>query len=376
MKIGVLTQPLHNNYGGLLQAYAMQTVLRRMGWDVCFLDIRRSADSPIKQLISYIKKEYLQKLYGGFKVYVPSRKEEKIISENTIYFRNKYLPYISEPLNSPQKLKEEAMNYQAFLVGSDQVWRPRYSQNIFNFFLDFTAGLSVKRIAYAASFGVEYWDFTPEQTRRCSDLAKNFDAISVREDSGVDLCLKHLGVEAQHLLDPTMLLSKEDYIEIVNQENESQSEGTLMTYILDSIPEKQNVIHTIASQNNLQEFSVNRKGNLNFSTAKHIHNCVFPTVTKWIRGFMDAEFVVTDSFHGTVFSILFNKPFLVFSNNRRGNARFLSILEKFCLLDRMIFDYDDFDYSIIDKHIDWNRVNRILYEERKKSKKFLHNYLN
>lgn len=100
----------------------------------------------------------------------------------------------------------------AYVVGSDQVWRPAFNlgPRLGNMFLDF-AGDDVKKISYAASFGCKEWEYTEEQERMCGKLAKRFDAISVREASGVDLCKEHFGVDATLVLDPTLLLNKEDY---------------------------------------------------------------------------------------------------------------------------------------------------------------------
>ena len=124
-------------------------------------------------------------------------------------------------------------NYDAYVVGSDQCWRPRYNAFLSSMFLDFVKGEKTKRIAYAASFGTDQWEFTQEMTSICVPLAQKFDFVSVREDSGLKLCKEHLGVNAVHVLDPTLLLTKEDYTHLIKAENEPQSKGTLFNYILD-----------------------------------------------------------------------------------------------------------------------------------------------
>ena len=100
-------------------------------------------------------------------------------------------------------------------------------------FLDFAKEEKTKRIAYAASFGTDQWEFTQEMTSICAPLAQKFDFVSVREDSGVKLCKEHLGVNAVHVLDPTLLLTKEDYIHLIEAEKEPKAKGTLFNYILD-----------------------------------------------------------------------------------------------------------------------------------------------
>jgi len=106
---------------------------------------------------------------------------------------------------------------------------------------------------------------------------------------------------------------------------------------------------------------------------KGINDCVFPPVEEWIRGFIDAEFVVTDSFHGTVFSILFNKPFVSIGNKGRGLSRFTSLLKMFKLENRLIFNSE---YCNLDNlnSIDWERTNSILRDKREKSLRFLYEY--
>ena len=238
----------------------------------------------------------------GEDVYVTTRRERKGVGITYIQGNAHETAFLSDILRK--------YHFDAYLVGSDQVWRPIYSYCLSNYFLDFTIGQHVKRIAYAASFGTSKWEFTEGQTTRCAALAKQFDAISVREDSGVVLCKKYLGVDAVHLLDPTMLLNKEDYIRLVEQEQIPSSEKKLMTYILDQSEEKQAIVRKISQTLSLSPNVVMPEKNFAQVGKKDIDQCVFPPVTDWLRGFMDAEYVVTDSFHGTVFSIIFNKPFV------------------------------------------------------------------
>ena len=204
-------------------------------------------------------------------------------------------------------------------------------------------------------------------TEACARLAKRFDLITVREKSGVTLCREYLGVDATWVLDPTMLLNREDYEKIVLVENESKSAGTLFHYILDPSEEKKALIEHVASSKGLKPFTIMPKCQAENRTkwdVKHrIEDCVFSSVTSWLRGFMDAEMVVVDSFHGAVFSIIFNKPFWVIGNKKRGNARFESLLGLFGLEDRMIAPGDTVDWN---KVIEWNRVNERRQKERER----------
>ena len=166
-----------------------------------------------------------------------SEHEKIIISKHTFEFVTKYIQPITPKIHTNSSLKEIAINdeYDAFIVGSDQVWRLHYSPNILNYYFYFIFDKKkIKKIAYAASFGLPDWHYPKRITRKVQKLAQKFDAISVREANAVKLCHEKLKVDATHVLDPTMLLCKQDYIDLVNNEKESVSPGELMVYILDS----------------------------------------------------------------------------------------------------------------------------------------------
>ena len=180
-----------------------------------------------------------------------------------------------------------------------------------------------------------------------------------------------MGVDAVHLLDPTMLLNKEDYIRLVEQEQIPSSEKKLMTYILDQSEEKQAIVRKISQTLSLSPNVVMPEKNFAQVGKKDIDQCVFPPVTDWLRGFMDAEYVVTDSFHGTVFSIIFNKPFVVMANRERGMARFTSLLKKFDLEERWVHSLEDVTEQKLHDSVNFEKVNRIWNIEREKAKRFL-----
>jgi hypothetical protein len=377
MKIGILTQPLHNNYGGLLQNFALQTVLNELGHEVYTINIsRKEHHLTFMKMASIAKRSFLRILGHDIVIRAwPTEQESEVISQNTRQFvkRNiKTTKPITQKLN--QRLIKE-YEFDAYIVGSDQVWRPCYSPQQPTYFLDFLKNNSnVKKLAYAASFGVSEWEFNKKQTIYYGELLKLFDAVSVREDSGVKLCKRYFDVDATHLLDPTMLLNKEEYVSLVEKMNISKSPGNLFIYILDKNEDKSAIVNSVADQFKLDPFSAMPTRSFYEPGRKDINDCVFPPVEEWIRGFIDAEFVVTDSFHGTVFSILFNKPFIAIANKSRGLTRFESLLKLFQLEDRLIFSYKDLNMNGL-KEIDWEKVNAILKRERKKSKLFLEKYL-
>lgn len=376
MKIGILTQSLSTNYGGLLQNYALQQILIRAGFEVETIDW--GEPEGFRQSLYRIKIRVRHALFPGRwpkPMYRPGADEISAIRRNTDYFVNKYIRHTEELTSKSMFAKQaESGGYEAYVVGSDQCWRPRYNYYLPAMFLDFARDKKVRRIAYAASFGTDKWEFSQRQTDICAPLAKKFDLIAVREDSGIELCKKHLGVDAVHVLDPTMLLDKEDYIYMCEEDNEPRAEGTLFHYILDPDDMKTSFIRKVAAETGLKAFQVMPKrfiGNLTREDTKcRIEDFVFPRVTAWLRAFMDAEMTVVDSFHGAVFSILFNKPFWVIGNEKRGMARFTSLLKMFHLEDRLV-DEKNLDNLDFHKAIDWNEVNSILEEKRRASKELL-----
>jgi len=368
MKIGILTLPLINNYGGLLQNYALQTYLKRLGHEVITINSVKqiSCTQKYRFLLSYIKRSIQKYIFKDKKILF-TNVIKQIIFENTQSIHTK--EFIQKNINAidvKDKITNELCTqykFDAFIVGSDQVWRNNFAPDILNNFLDFAEASKAIQLAYAASFGVDSWDYSEELTIRINKLIKRFDAISVRERSGVDLCAKYLNVDAQCLLDPTMLLSKTDYIELINATSEKIPDDELLIYVLDWTKDKQKIIDEIASKKKLNPFEVGKPSKNGY-----------PSVESWINGFKNAKFVITDSFHGTVFSILFNIPFITIANEGRGLTRFTSLLETFDLTDRLIFKFCDL--KITDLDIDFSKVNPIVEDERQKSYQFINSKLN
>ena len=378
MKIGILTLPLHGNYGGILQCYALQTVLRRMGHDVTLLSSAWSSDKDmLKWRIKNSWKYVANLLFGYDYVYLPTKKEERILFQHVSTFVADYMGARTRPLCSTEEYRMQCLNegFEALVVGSDQVWRPRYTSSIADYYLKFMEEDNViKRIAYAASFGTDEWEYTSEETQECQRLIKRFDAVSVREEGAVCLCQEHYGIDAIQTLDPTMLLDCSDYESLAALGGEKECSGTLFSYILDPTDAKQQLVDELSVSLSLIPFGCMpaKSYRVRKNVHKHIEDCVYPPVTRWIRSFMDAEMVVTDSFHGCVFSILFNKPFWAIANEGRGEARFKSLLRMFELQDRLIRPEVRPDWN---KTIDWNRVNEILQEKKEMSIDFLKNSL-
>lgn len=369
MKIAILTFPFETNYGCLLQGYALQSALERMGHRVehiqpqpWFLNLH-----PAWQMPLVWGKRLVRKYLCG---------DRRLpIFENPYKWIRKYTDSFIEKNIRCRYLEEKewgiglAGDYDVFVVGSDQIWRPRFAGNLPRFFLDFLEGAETRRISYSASFGVDFDEYSEEEKTMARRLVPLFNAVSVREESGIELCHNIFGVDAVCTLDPTMLLSLGDYDNL--SENAPTSAGNLLTYILDESQRTYEIIDNVAKERGLTPFRVNAKVERGKNETK-LSNKQQPPVESWLRGFHDAEYVITDSFHACVFSILFNKPFLCIGNDFRGLARINSLLGQFGLMDRLVSIDSD---HIPSSDIDWTRVNAILDEKRAESLDFLHRAL-
>ena len=364
MRIGILTLPLHTNYGGILQAFALQTVLERLGHEVKVINKNTAYRLPIWKAPFVYSKRIVKNICGQ---HIPIFFEQKfleekpIIEQNTNKFIRKYIHTITV-----DDFSFLSSDFDTIVVGSDQVWRPIYFRKIEDAYLGFAKDWDIRRIAYAASFGTDEWEYSKKQTKLCKELLKCFDAVSVREKSAVDLCMRYFAREASHVLDPTMLLSADDYIGHFDLKALPKSQGTLLCYFLDESSEKKAVAAKMAEETGLVMFNVNAKvEDWSISVEKRIQ----PPVESWLRGFYDADFIVTDSFHACVFSLIFNKPFIVVANKERGITRISSLLEEFNLKNRLVYTVNDLSSNL--KSICFDNINSFIRIKRNESIEFL-----
>ena len=341
MKIGITTRPLQANYGGILQNYALQQALKRLGHEAITIDL----------VPSYSLYRYLRSLCKTLLLWPIPWKRRKFVSYGTASSRSNAIEKfcknhiaLTKPLHRYQSLLVEQYDLEAVITGSDQVWRSKYNRyagHLEDMFLRFVSKPNVKKLAYAASFGIDEWDYSPELTKECSRLAKEFMAISVREGSGIVLCNKHLDVEAIQVIHPTLLLDKADYEQLC-ADIPVESTPFTAVYVLDKSLPKMQLIQKLASEIGLPTkiFSA--------------HHGMTLSIEEWLAMFRDARYLITDSFHGTAFSIIFNKPFVAIGNENRGMTRFNSLLSLFGLKERLYVSDKECDTST---NIDWEAVN-------------------
>ena len=295
--------------------------------------------------------------------------------------------YVREGLDKiAQKFREQQMNLLgtksdnrknnafSFIVGSDQVWRREYTKDrLMTYFLDFATEEQRRRsISYAASFGTDEWEGTPEETQRCGELLRQFKAVSVREFSGVRICKEVFGVDAVQMPDPTLLATLEDYEQVINSEKTRIPESPYFaSYVLDDSAEASQLLDGVEKSTGLYHQRLMPK-----STARKRCDRFYCTVAQWLRYLRDCDAVVTDSFHGCVFSIIYNKPFVCLGNEGRGSARFDTLFQVFGLEDQLVSSLDPEEVLLVLRQpIDWQRVNAIHEAERQRGLDFLRSNL-
>ncbi len=353
MKIGILTFHWATNFGAILQTFALQSYLSNIGFEVSVINYR-----PGKYKLSLFKCFMTLRVWHIKKNILEYLKEVKLER-----FRDKYLNQTRE-YNSLIELKSDPPTFDVYICGSDQIWNPYFTllgegKPTSTYFLDF-GDKNIRRIAYAVSYGCEYYSETA--TSYAKDLIANFKAISVRELSGVKLT-KTLGyMNPQLLPDPTLLLDIDKYN--FNYIPNNDINNYVFVYLLRDNPL---IVKSLISKlNNYFEYKLK----INWSKVTEIEN--------WLTQIRNSQLVVTNSYHGMIFSIIFHKPFLVVpaKGNLSGmNDRFNTLLKLLNLEDRILIDFDNVNH-ILDKKIDWIEVDERIKSFRNQTKTFFDSYIN
>lgn len=373
MRIAVITFfQSQNNYGQLLQCYALQKVLRQLGHKPYL--IRYGFH---QKFFHWLKAENfftnggLRMTYQQFKKWLRSRKDTSERGFDT--FRKEHLIKSLRCYNSLAELQQHPPKARCYITGSDQVWAQLLSiDDNKSFFLDF-GPQNVKRIAYASSFAVN--DYPSELKGELAEQLRRFDAVSVREQSGVRIC-KELGYEASLVLDPTLLLAAEQY---KNLKKEPSISNYCFVYQVNVSSKEELYWDVFADYNRKKDFvTVATFANpiydidMEFLAGARYVN---PSIELWLGYICNASYVLTSSFHGVAFSLLFHKPFVVCLRKEglfAGNDRVITLLEMLNLSDRVMQDGKRAE-DIIEKPIDWEKVDAVLSQKRNESLAFLNN---
>lgn len=355
------------NYGQILQAFALTRFMRNLGFDTFILRYRDS--SPHDSV--FVK---MQRILSGqksirmiFKRY--TCKHEQTANRGFKEFGEKHLYFTDGVYSSFDELLKTFPYADYYVTGSDQVWGEYGSIDKKKvYLLDFVPA-SVKRISYAASFGRN--KLNDDEIGLFSQALRKFSAISVREKSGVDIC-KSIGIHnCKWVSDPTLLLSREEWFKVLNIKYNNTIEKTAFFYILTN-DENNCKIYRIANYLRYNGYTIKFVSSSYYLDKKANYN---PTIEEWLSTLDSASIVVTNSYHGIIFSLICNTPFFFLSKFESGegqNSRIYSILCQTGLLDRIINRYNLQDIkSRLDLIIDWNYVNKSLNYQKEESTQFL-----
>lgn len=357
MKIGILTFHWAQNYGAVLQCFALKCKLEEMGHDVWVID----------RLPQY--SGMLRRLYHRFsyKYYLSWMKFARF---NRRFLIPKTRRYASGKALEKHFGKE---HFDVVIVGSDQVWR--WNIMGYNYFLDFVDKRKTRKMSYAASFGMSHWMENGLDTLKVADLLKEFEHISVREQTGIDICRRTFGVHAELVLDPTMLHEASFYEETLLKEYPKTSNPKMVSCILG----KENRGHCLQLSN--WAWKRNLIYEELFWTSWEFYKMEFCrgsffhiSVPEWLDEIRNAEYVVTNSFHCTVFAILFRKQFVVLNNHSGGTDRIRTLLAALHLEHRFSTSLDEFLLSrLLQEPIPYENVFKRLSVLRESSVAFLRN---
>lgn len=381
MKIAILTLPLHINYGGILQAFALQTILRRMGYKTEILN--NSYNPSLFRIVLSVIKTMLLHLFGKRReLKVKSIWEQRVMymrkSQRILSFIENHLSQTKSQLSYVGIKKTINHRFDVVIVGSDQVWRKAYNVSfpLDSWFLGFASD-NVKKIAYAASFGIDYSDYTSEEITKCGEAFARMNAVSVREISGL-LIIKDIHGwtpkgDCPVVLDPTLLLKAEDYIACFEKlrigDTEKKHSSKALVYVLDECEFTEPLIESL-----MPDFDVRQLTSCDVKTDSPL---IAPD--EWLNEIRTSDIVVTDSFHCCVFSIIFHKPFIIIGNKVRGNARLESLSKLLSLGDRFVNSIEDFRHKrsgLLGGAMDYGMIDSHLEEMREVSRQFLRRNLN
>lgn len=350
MKIALITIHKVSNYGALLQAYATKVVLSKYG-EVSTIDYNNGLLNKELKLIRFeasvhgIKKTIHDVLRLPF---------YKLITRFKRFIRHNM--NLTQELNAEDLNNSKLDNFDVYVCGSDQIWNPyiiSFNEQIDPiFFLSFAPDNAVK-FSYASSIG--HYNFNNKEKSYVKELLTGFKSISVREKDGVEKIQNIFpDRKIKHVVDPTLLLSKNEWLKEFKLTKHTPKEKYLLVYSVPRTELIKKAVQYFAKKLNLKIVSIDKMLIPLMKVDKHVRDA---GPKEYIELFANASFIITDSFHGTCFSVNFNKPFVSISLGKRTN-RIASLLSLLDLKNRIMYNEDNFKSVITD--IDYNIVEQKL----------------
>ena len=345
MKIAIITYHYSNNKGAFMQTYALCKFLQKQGHSVSIIDIRQHEKT-------YLYTKLIKKIIVGTRL----KREMKL-----------FYPTLTRRYYSIDELRADPPNADCYMVGSDQVWNPNISKDLmYAYFLDF-GSKNIRRVSYSSSFGLTEWNITNKEINaHITALLNSFYALSVRELQGCELCKREFGLEPNIVLDPTFL--NYDYDEIYKP---SILKKEIVCYKINKTKDFWDNVLKVGKELKLPVSLLN----YNFPK-KGFKYCFPPSLKTWLKKITEAEFVLTDSFHGIAFSIIYRKQFVAILNHNDRDSRLINLMTAMGLKDRLYNSLDDMlQTDKWKKTIDYSKLETSITRMIEYSRSFLINAL-
>ena len=361
--IKTITFQRAHNYGAFLQAYALQTCLKSLNYNVKIIDYQNN-NIDTKKPINFYKKNNIKWTIKSIIDYV---KHNKLLNDK--YKKFNYLIENNFDLTKKVKDDEDILNViednDILITGSDQVWNPIITKGVDDIYTLNINKEKIKKISYAPSFGSidEIDNYKRQLIKNISKINK----ISVREKSAQDFLCNELKSRVDVVLDPTLLLTYVEWNDIIVKQNYSEpKEKYILAYDVAPDSEYVKIVNDLSNQSNLKVIHFDLK---NIYKNEYM-NKYSADPFEFINLIKNAEYIVTTSFHATVFSIIFNKKFWVIPHKKTGK-RVTDLLLLMKLSNRVIYALEEFRKRDYNEKINYTLTNEIIVKERKKSKKWL-----
>ena len=360
MKIAIITMHAARNYGAVLQTYALQHYCEKIGYDAEVIDYKlpnQTTKGYLLNINSKFKKNVFLKTAYLAKTVLPKCITTKLFSD-----------FIKRKIRTtePVKIEDGGIKYpkaDVYCAGSDQIWNPRANGGFNSAY--FLKGARGKKFSYASSIGID--SLTPSEQSEIKEYLKDFNYISVRELSSIPM-LNQIGYSPVCVLDPTLMLNKDEWNDFSNdfEKEEVNGEAYLLVYYFGNAKAVMNYASQIAKKRGLKIRRIS-VGFEKYSNDVIVERYITPE--RFVSLFSNASYVVTNSFHGTVFSINFEKQFLSYPTTE-NNARFASVFQMFGLEDRNLRLYSA-DEAVMLSDIDYTSVSAMLENKRKDSFEYI-----
>ena len=358
-KIGLVTIHHANSYGGVLQAYATQTILSRFG-DVKIVDYKTEHLRKTMSLVRF--GDGPRGVLRAAKDVLRLVPRKRLLDNFRRFFSENYR--LSESVKNSEDALNVFRNFDVMVSGSDQIWNPKVIDGLDPvYFLG--GGASCRRVAYASSSGS--YRFSPAEWEVVRPYLERYDALAVREHDTADYLSRELGRNVGQVIDPTLLLSKHEWCQVINPPTDNALQGKyILVYTLKKNKLVRDSVAYIARKLNMTVVAIDQDPYLGFKVDRHV-NSAGPK--DFVSLFLNASFVVTNSFHGTAFSLNFEKPFVVIEPES-GVNRIEGLLEDVGLGGHLVNSLSNVDRAL-SCEFDYEKISCLLSLARRRSIDYL-----